>query len=228
MQFLTDILNIIFPKICCTCGQSLMKYEEILCFHCRRVLPKINFQNQKENELSDRFIGKINIEYAMAYLYFHKSGITQKLLHQLKYKNNPEIGEMIGHWFGQELKEKEIMKKAELIIPVPLHPKKERRRGYNQSHYFAKGISEITNIPIDLKSLKRIRYETSQTVKTKEHRWKSVEHAFEVHDRKKVENKHILLVDDIVTTGATMEACGLELLKNGASGLSIAALALAK
>ena len=228
MQFFDDILNIIFPRICCVCGLTLMKNEEILCFQCRRNLPKINFQNLKDNELSNRFLGKINIKFAVAYLYFYKSGITQTLLHQLKYNTYPEIGEMIGKWLGHELLRDEIIKNTELIIPVPLHPRKEIKRGYNQSHYIAKGISIITNIPTDFHSLQRVHYETSQTVKTKEHRWKSVEHAFQIINRKKIENKSILLVDDIVTTGATMEACGQEILKSGASGLSIASLALAK
>lgn len=228
MQFLDDILNIIFPKICYTCGLALMKNEECLCFQCRSKLPKIHFQNLNNNELSNRFVGKINIEFAISYLYFYKSGITQKLLHQLKYNNCPEIGEMIGKWLGHELLKNDIIKNSELIIPVPLHPRKERSRGYNQTQYFATGISKITNIPTDFYSLQRIQHETSQTVKTKEYRWKSVEHAFQIFDRKKIENKHILLVDDIVTTGATMEACGQVILKNGASGLSIASLALAK
>lgn len=228
MRFFEDILNIIFPKICCICDRILTKNEEIICFHCRSQLPKTNFTDIKENELVKRFYGKLKINFGISYLHFYKSGITQKLLHQFKYNNYPEIGELIGTWLGHELLKNKNIGNVDIIIPVPLHPRKEKKRGYNQSLFFAQGISEITKIPIQLKTLKRKQYNESQTHKTKEQRWKSVEHAFWVTDKKMVENKNVLLIDDVITTGATLEACGNQILKCGALSIGIATIALAK
>lgn len=228
MRFLDDIINILFPKVCCSCNQGLTQQEDILCFRCRSDLPKIKYSNLKDNELVNRFYGKLDIDYGLSYLYFYKSGITQKLLHQFKYKSQPEIGELIGAWVGYQLIESKINDKIDLIIPVPLHKKKERKRGYNQSDFFARGIFEVTKIPIDNRSLKRINYEDSQTHKTKEERWKSVENAFSLKDNSIINSKRILLVDDVITTGATLEACGHQLLNNGAASLSIATMAMAK
>lgn len=228
MNIFEDILNIIFPKICCICDRGLTKNEDLICFRCRSKLPKTKFLNAKDNELLNRFYGRLNIDFGLFYLYFYKSGITQKLLHQFKYNSNPEIGEMIGKWVGHELLKRKAHKHIDIIIPVPLHPRKERNRGYNQSHYFAKGISGITKIPMDIKALIRVDYDKSLTHKTRVQRWKSVEHAFRVVDKKSIENKNILLVDDVITTGATLEACGNQILKNRASSLGIATIALAK
>lgn len=228
MRIFEDILNIIFPKVCCVCGAGLTKNEEIICFHCRSELPKMNFSNVKDNELVNRFYGKLSIDFGLAYLNFHKSGITQKLLHQFKYNNYPEIGKLIGNWVGHELLKNKISDKIDIIIPVPLHPRKERKRGYNQSQYFANGISEITKIPTEFKTLQRLYYEESQTHKSKEQRWKSVENAFRIVDKVSVDSKNVLLVDDVITTGATLEACGHQIMKNGAAGISIATLALTK
>jgi len=228
MRFFENLLNIIFPQVCCVCGAGLTKNEEIICFHCRSELPKNNFSNLRENELVNRFYGKLAIDFGVAYLDFHKSGITQKLLHQFKYNNYPEIGRLTGNWLGHELLKNKICDKIDIIIPVPLHPRKERKRGYNQSQYFAEGISEITKIPTEFSSLQRVNYEDSQTHKSKEQRWKSVKNAFQVIDKKNVKNKNVLLVDDVITTGATLEACGHQILQSGAAGISVAAMALAK
>ncbi|MCG8307286.1 MAG: ComF family protein [Cytophagales bacterium] len=228
MKLINDLLNIIFPRLCCICEEALTINEELLCFHCRSELPKTNSDNYAYEEFNSRLFGKLNTSLSVSYLYFYKSGITQKLLHQLKYKNFPELGFLIGNWFGHELQQRNFLDHVEVIIPVPLHPKKERKRMYNQSAYFARGISEVTNIPVDSKSLKRIDYNKSQTSMSKEQRWESVKHAFKVFQSDHVANKNILLVDDIVTTGATLEACGHQLYKHRASSISVATIALAK
>ena len=228
MKFLRELVDLIFPKLCCTCDQLLTKNEVLVCFHCRSQLPKICIQNPSRNELVNRFYGKLDTNFAVSYLYFYKSGITQTLLHQFKYNNFPEIGQLIGKWIGYELVEKGLIENIDTIIPVPLHSKKKRKRGYNQSEFFAQGISEVTSIPTDFKSLCRINYEKSQTLKTREQRWESVKNAIVVNDSKKIADKNILLVDDIITTGATLEACGIQLLSNGAASTSIATIALAK
>jgi ComF family protein len=228
MNFFEDILNLFFPKLCCACDSPLVKNEELICFHCRTRLPKAVFKSPDNNELKDRFYGKMEIEFAFAYLYFHKSGLTQKLLHQFKYNNKPEIGSMIGNWLGFDLLKHELKSDIDLILPIPLHPKKQRKRGYNQSFHFAQGISDATKIPLDFNILKRIKHGESQTGKTREMRWKGVEQAFMVANDSSLQNKHVLLVDDVVTTGATIEACGRQLYKCGASKISVAAMAIAK
>ena len=228
MRFFEDILNIVFPNICCVCDRILTNNEEVICFHCRSELPKTNFTNVKENELVKRLYGKLKIDFGLSYLRFYKSGITQKLLHKFKYKNYPEIGKLIGHWVGYEMLKNKDIGNVDLIIPVPLHPKREMKRGYNQTLFFAQGISEVTKIPIQKKVLIRKFYNQSQTHKTKEQRWTSVQYAFMVKNRKVIEDKQILLVDDIVTTGATLEACGNQILQNGALRLGVATMALAK
>lgn len=228
MNIFEDIFNIIFPKVCCICGSSVSKNEELICFHCRSNLPKTKFMNVKDNELLNRFYGRIKVDYGLSYLYFYKSGITQKLLHQFKYNSYPEIGELIGKWLGHELLKNNNHQHIDIIVPVPLHPRKERKRGYNQSQYFAKGISAITKIPTEFKTLIRAQYDESLTHKTRVQRWKSVEHSFRVINKNNIKNKNVLLVDDVITTGATLEVCGNQLLKNGAKGLGIATIALAK
>jgi ComF family protein len=228
MRLFNDLLNLFFPRICCTCENTLVKNEELLCFRCRSELPKANYPNLYENELKERFYGKLSVEYTIASVNFLKSGIAQKLLHEFKYNNKTEIGELFGRQIGEMLKEHQVSKQIDLIIPVPLHPKKERARGYNQSHYFALGISEVTGIPTRFDLLKRIKHSKSQTTKTREIRWKSVEHAFRVKKTHELYGAHILLVDDVVTTGATIEACGTKLFDAGVGKLSLAALAIAK
>lgn len=228
MNFFGDILNLFFPNTCCTCGKSLVENEDLLCFHCRSQLPKTCYEHPESNELVDRFFGKLNILYGFAFLNFHKSGLTQKLLHQFKYHNKPEIGEMIGRWLGEELLRHNTIRKVDLIVPIPLHQKKERLRGYNQSYHFAKGISEILEIPVETTLLKRIKHDKSQTGKTREMRWKGVENAFELMNNGNIKDKHVLLVDDVVTTGATIEACGKQLYNAGVSQISVATMAIAK
>lgn len=228
MIIFEDILNIIFPKVCCVCERGIKKNEELICFRCRSKLPKTKLLNEEENELLDRFYGRLKLNFGFTYLYFYKSGITQKLLHQFKYNSYPEIGVLLGNWVGHVLLKSKICKQVDIIIPVPLHPRKERKRGYNQSHYFAKGISEITNIPTEFKTLARVHHDESLTHKTRVLRWKSVEQAFRVMNKKNIKNKNILLVDDVITTGATLEACGNQILKCGAKSLSIVTMALAK
>jgi len=231
VRFLEDLLNIIYPRLCSNCGEALTKNEELLCFSCRSQLPRISFSDFLENELVDRFYGKLDIKYAAALLYFYKSGITQNIMHQFKYKGHLEIGVLFGKWLGFELVAQAATDDIDLIVPVPLHPKKQRKRGYNQSHHIAQGLSDITNIPTGFDLLIRVKYQKSQTQKSKEQRWQNVKDAFEllpIKGKEGVSGKHILLVDDIITTGATLEACGRLLLENNAAKISIATIALAK
>lgn len=228
MNVFEDILNLFFPRTCCTCGKSLVQNEDLLCFRCRVELPKTEYISHDSNELIDRFYGKLDIKYGFVFLNFYKSGITQNLLHQFKYHNMPEIGELIGRWLGEEIVRNLEPGNIDMIIPIPLHQKKQRARGYNQSFYFARGISKVTEIPVDTTIVKRIKHDKSQTGKTREMRWKGVEHAFDVNLNRAMKDKHVLLVDDVVTTGATIEACGKKLYNAGISQISVAAMAIAK
>jgi ComF family protein len=228
MHFFHNLLDLLFPSVCCACGKRLVQQEEVLCFRCRSILPKTQYLSSTENELKDRFLGRLPLKHALAALNYHKSGMAQKLLHALKYKGRTEIGEMFGRQMGDLIHAFEIGTEIDLIIPVPLHPKKLRKRGYNQSEFFAKGISEITGITGVPTAVRRIKHGESQTGKSREMRWKSVSDAFCVAEGYDLGNKHILLVDDVVTTGATIEACGARLMEKDVKTISVAAMAVAK
>ena len=228
MQLIKDFINLFFPEVCCICDKALTLNENLICFRCRSELPRTNFTSLYDNELKSRLHGKININFGTAIFYFYKSGISQTLMHKFKYQNRPEIGRMAGLWLGSEMQEKGLVERIDVIIPVPLHKRKERKRGYNQSLIFAKGISEVTQVPVMDKAIKRIEYGESQTKKTREQRWKVAQKAFSVSNPENVKGKKILLVDDVITTGATLEGCGLQLLNSGAAELNIATMAVAK
>lgn len=228
MQLFNDILDLVFPRICCTCGKRIAHEEELVCFSCRSKLPKVKFPDQKDNELTNRFLGKFPVKFGVSYLYFFKSGITQTLMHQFKYNQKPKLGILFGNYLGFEISMADLNSGIDMIIPVPLHRKKLRKRGYNQSLMFAKGLSESANIPVESGIIARTIYNQSQTHKSKEERQKSVSNIFQIMEPEKVAGKSILLVDDVITTGATLEACGVLLLNAGCRELSIATMAIAK
>jgi len=175
-----------------------------------------------------RFLGRLPVRFAVAFLRFRKTGIVQHLLHQLKYKNHPEVGLKLGKAFGEELNQHFDSPPFNLIVPVPLFLSRLKNRGYNQSSKFAEGISSVTKITFNDSCCIRTINTATQTKKNKSERWENVNHAFAVVDKSKIEGKDILLVDDVMTTGATLEACGTELLKSGCSSLSIACIAEAQ
>lgn len=228
MHFINDILDLIFPHICCTCGERITKEEELICFGCRSELPKVKFSDPCNNELTDRFLGKYSLKFGASYLYFFKSGNTQTLMHKFKYQNKPALGVMIGRYLGHEIAATGYSKGLDMIIPVPIHLKKLRKRGYNQSQKFASGLSEATNIPVETDILIRKIHGESQTHKSKEERQRSVAEVFQLKEPNRVRGKSILLVDDVITTGATLEVCGKLLLNAGCAELSIATMAIAK
>jgi ComF family protein len=177
------------------------------------------------NVLTDTFYGRIPVEYAAAWCFFRTGGRVQHLIHQMKYKGQKDLGQFMGKLYGQDLTNSDLAREVEVIVPVPLHPKKQRKRGYNQSEYIARGLSEALKIPIDTKSLVRTTASDSQTKKNRKMRWENVKEIFVIKDLESLENKHVLLIDDVLTTGATMEACATELLKVRGIRISIAALA---
>lgn len=187
-------------------------------------MPKYINDNKSE-ELTSRFYGKVEIDQAYSFLQFSKQGKVQKLLHQLKYGGKPELGEVIGNRLGNELKELQT-DKFDVIIPVPLHKKKLRRRGYNQSEVFAKGLSQALGVPLKTDILYRVKMSHTQTHKSRVERWQNISDAFELTKPDSLADKHVLLVDDVITTGATLEACAKEIVAY-ANKVSIATIAIA-
>lgn len=210
---LNDFFNLIFPKICFACNGVLLKQEEVICTSCQFSLPKTNYHLDEDNPLTKIFWGRVDVKNVAAYYYFKKGGRVQNLLHQLKYKGAKQVGERIGELYGFDLQKSNWIETVDYIIPVPLHSKKLKKRGYNQSEYFARGLSKSTNKSLETTILYRKKHSETQTKKSRFNRWENVSEIFDVKNMEKLESKHILLVDDVITTGATLEASVKVLLK---------------
>ncbi len=223
----TDFLNLFIPSKCLNCGINLHEHENYTCKECLFKIPKTNFYKNKDNPVSQIFWGRVNLEYAFSFYYFTKGSILQGLIHEVKYRNAKELAYELGREFGNELIGSNFHKQIDLIIPVPLHPKKEKKRGYNQSDWIARGIGDVLNIPVSGQVLARSIHTSTQTKKTRVQRWDNVKDAFVVADKTKIENKHVVILDDVLTTGATLEACASQLLQVAGTKVSIISLAYA-
>jgi ComF family protein len=227
-SYFADFVGLLFPQLCPACGESLMANEQIICTNCQYSLPLTNFHLQADNIVARQFWGKVNVQAAYALYYFTKGGKVQNLVHHLKYKGMQQIGHAAGSIAGAQLVKNEVFYSADVIIPVPLHKKRLKQRGYNQSTSFAEGLAQKLNAVVDDTSLIRTRATETQTKKGRFTRFENMQEVFIVIDPEKLKNKHILLVDDIVTTGSTLEACAVELLKIEGIKLSIATIAYAE
>jgi ComF family protein len=227
---LTDFLALFFPQVCLACQDSLVAGEHHLCTTCRAELPYTNYHllPTAQNPLSRRFWGKLPVAHTLSYLRFLRHGQVQHLLHQLKYQGQQELGKALGQLYGAELAEASLSLTFDLIVPVPLHRRKLARRGYNQADAFAEGLAATLPCPWSATALRRTEHTASQTRKSRAERWHNVATVFEVANPQEVADRHILLVDDVLTTGATLEACGAALLAAGARQLSIATIACAE
>lgn len=232
MSLLKDIwealLHLAFPHLCEGCGNDLPDKEHPLCLYCLSLLPETSFHLHEHNPVVHLFTGRIPVQYATAGFYFTKGAIIQDLLHGVKYKGNKELGIYLGRLLGNMLASSLHFQSVDLIIPLPLYKAKERRRGYNQSTIICEGIQELFNKPVIQNAVRRVSDTESQTHKNRTERWENMEGQFELTDPELVRDKHILLVDDVLTTGATLEACGRALLKGSNVTLSIAVLCVAK
>jgi ComF family protein len=224
----SDFLSLIFPESCISCNEVLYKREEYLCTACRFRLPKTNHHLDPGNPLLKRFWGKVPMSYAVSYLKFTKGGSVQNILYKIKYEGMKEGAKKLGLWYGQDLRMNDFQKKVDLLVSVPLHKKKLKKRGYNQSDLFAEGLAASLCLDFYPQVLERASENTSQTLKSRFDRWLNVKDIYKVREEKRVIGKHVLIVDDVVTTGATIEACARELLNKGAREVSVAAIASAQ
>jgi len=222
-----DLIALFYPSTCIVCEKNLLKEEDCICTHCLHKIPKTDCFKQAKNSVSKLFWGRVQLQNAVALYQFHKEGSVQKLIHQLKYEGGESVGVFLGKQLGYELKESSFFSNIDYVIPIPLHPKKEKLRGYNQSKYIAKGIQKILQIKVNTKALIRIENTDSQTRKKRFSRWGNMMNSFALKKPEKLIDTHILLVDDVVTTGATLEACAQKLLEIKGVRVSIATIAVA-
>ena len=227
MNWIKDLISLLFPRYCKVCGRRLTHSENHLCISCLLELPRTHYEQIPENLLMQHFIEWPEVVSATAYLYYYKEGKYSSLIHHLKYHDHPEVGTYLGRLAATELRESGFFDGIDLIIPVPLSRKRYRQRGYNQSDYIAQGISEVTHIALRTDCLVRTVDTDTQTHKSKEERWKNTKDIFQVVNPEALKGKHLLLIDDVATTGATLHACASTLLTLPGVRISIFALAKA-
>ncbi len=206
MRFLNYIIDLFYPKLCLNCLESLIKGEDTLCLACLIDLPETDFHKEENNQVEKLFWGKVEVERASSLLFFRKGSISQKLLHELKYRRNKPLGYFLGRISGVEIQDYPLAE-VDMIVPVPLHKKKKIKRGYNQSKLICEGLSEILNKPVISNNLIRIKENTTQTNKSVYERYKNTQGIFAIKRKQVFEGKRILLVDDVITTGSTLEGC---------------------
>ena len=222
-----NIINLFFPPVCAGCHSFLVSNENVVCTLCRHNIPLTNHHLNPENDAFKKFYGRIPVEYTSALLYFHKKGIVQELIHNLKYKEQEQIGTVLGDWYTEDLKNSQILQSVDEIIPVPLHKRKLRERGYNQVTNFGLSLSDGLNISYNPNLLVRNIYSKTQSKKNLLNRSDGLDTIFDVAFTEKDHNKHFLLIDDVITTGSTLEACSHALLKIPGAKISIVCMAMA-
>lgn len=218
-------LDLLFPRLCAVCGMNLSASEEYLCVDCLAHLPKTGFHLFPDNDVAKRFWGKIELERASAFFYYAKGSDFDKILYELKYRGVKELGRTMGRCMATELLSSGFFTGIDVIVPVPLHPDKKKLRGYNQSDWIAFGISSVTGIPVDTTVIRRTVANPTQTHKSALERWENVQGIFEVVDASALEDKHILLIDDVLTTGSTIMSCASSI--RDVRGVKFSILALA-
>ncbi len=222
--------HLFFPHLCAVCQERPPTIQNILCTSCCYQLPETGYHLLPENRLTERFWGRLPLQFGAAYYFFQRGGRAQQLIHQLKYHRWQEIGTAIGYRYGQQLRHSPHFPEIDSIIPVPLHPRKLRQRGFNQSLRFAEGLGAALSIPVADGVLERVQYGASQTHKSREERQENIQGAFRLSPKKAetLRGKHLLLVDDVLTTGATLEAAGQQLLAVEGTRLSVVTMAMAE
>ena len=221
------LLRLFYPHLCLGCGNDNLEKEEYLCIRCINSLPRTDNIYYPHNSTEQIFSGRLDIQFGHSEFYFSKGKIIQQILHQLKYKGNKDVGIFLGELLGKTLLNSERSALVDAIVPLPMHHHKELKRGYNQAAVIAQGVSNMMKKPVLEKALVRVRATNTQTKMHRAERWTNVDGSFSVQQPELIEGNNILLIDDVITTGATLEACGRELLKVKNVGLSIATVAIA-
>ena len=227
MKILDNLLSLFYPRTCVACGDILQQNERHLCLHCMMHLPETHYHQDPDNPLNLIFAGRVKVEHVCALLHYKKGNGTQNILHALKYKGEKEIGVYLGEYYGRQLIQEPVFRDIDFIIPIPLHPDKERKRGYNQSEWIAKGLSLGMGKPYRTDVLVRTHFTETQTKKGRFSRWENVKEVFEVADAEALGDRHVLVCDDVLTTGATMEAAIQKLHAAANVRVSVATLATA-
>ena len=222
---LNDLLHLFFPHTCVGCGSDVLDQQQLLCLRCLNELPATNFFDQPGNPVEQVFYGRIPVQNAGAGYFFTKDSLIKNIIAQLKYRGNREIGVYLGKLIGNLLQNSPRFAGVDVLVPLPLNPRREKKRGYNQATAICNGIASVWNKPVSENNAIRKVYTETQTHKNRVSRWQNMDGIFAINDPSLLQNKHVLLVDDVVTTGATLEACGSEILKISGTTLSIATLA---
>jgi ComF family protein len=206
-KIFSGFLSLLFPELCCLCKEKLVEGEELICLSCYFKLPKTNYHKIENNNAAERFRGKIPFEKVTSFLFYNKGGMAQQIIKEIKYRGNKEFAVLISSTMAEDLYKNSFFEGIDMLIPVPLHKKKYKKRGFNQSEEIAKGIMKETGIPIDINHLLRVKENPTQTKKKVYERWLNTREIFELIRPEDMEGKHILMIDDVLTTGSTLEAC---------------------
>ena len=228
VKLLKNFKNLIFPSFCLACREEEIEENRFFCVRCLLDFPYTDHLENPNNKVVEAFYGRIPITFGGALLYFGKGGIVQEMMHRLKYEQTPEIGTRLGEIAGEKLRSLVPIHHFEVVVPVPIHRKRLHTRGYNQSAVFGRALADASGIPFDEHSFIKHEHTESQTKKTRAERIKNVENSFSVIHPERVKGRHILLVDDVITSGATLEACGKILLAHGAAKISVFSIAVGK
>ena len=221
----SSFVQLFFPHRCVVCGNLLQEGEEVLCLRCNIRMPRTHFHQHIDNYVERLFWGKLPLGHASSYIFYQKGSACSRILHALKYEGRQDVGNVMGRWMAAELQETGFFDGVDVIVPVPLHRKRQRMRGYNQSECLARGIAQVTGIPVDVSSVERVKHTQTQTHRSAFDRWVNVEGIFRLQCPESFVGKHVLVVDDVLTTGATTTACADVFA--GIEGICISVLTLA-
>jgi len=225
ISYLKDFSHLLYPHNCEGCGTDVLNDNAILCTKCLFELPETGFCNTVNNPVEKIFFGRSNIANATAAYYFTKDSLLQHLMIELKYRNNKDVGSFLGKQLGYQLQESQRFNDVDVVVPLPLNPRKEKKRGYNQAMIICEGIASVWQKPVLKNVVIRTQFTETQTQQDRIHRWQNMQNVFAINDTNSLEGKHVLLVDDVITTGATLEACGAAILQIPGTKLSIATVA---
>jgi ComF family protein len=226
-HLLENLVRLIYPHACAGCGSEVYNRDALVCWRCIESLPRTGFEKHHENPVYRIFAGRLKVENAMSWLYFSKRTAAQELIHAVKYKGNQALGRQLGQMMGKALLHCTWAADIEAVVPMPLNIRKLRQRGFNQADLLAAGLGEVIGVPVEKVAVMRTKHTATQTRKNRVQRWLNVEHVFDIAENHNLDNKHVLLIDDVITTGATMEACGQVLAALPGVRLSLGSFAFA-